>query len=169
MPLPSSSRRLLALVVGTLVIHASALYVVSLVTWNDSASVPRGLYLRRPTEALALGRIVIFPVPSAVRDLVAERGYLPPTNTLMKTIAALPGDTVCLDGDDYRVNGRLLAHVRHADSLGRTLPLYRFCDGVPAGQAYVTSAAPLSFDSRYFGPVALSTLTVVTPLWMSSR
>jgi type IV secretory pathway protease TraF len=33
----------------------------------------------------------------------------------------------------------------------------------------VATSAPLSFDSRYFGPVRLDTLTVVTPLWTYSR
>ena len=45
-------------------------------------------------------------------------------------------------------------------------------DTSPAKGLNITSsfvAAPLSFDSRYFGPVPLSTLTVVKPLWTFSR
>jgi type IV secretory pathway protease TraF len=59
----------------------------------------------------------------------------------MKVVVALPGDRVCLDGHDYRVNGRHLAFVRDVDSRGRPLGLYKFCGDVPAGQAFV--ATPL--------------------------
>jgi conjugative transfer signal peptidase TraF len=159
----------LSLGLAALAANGAAVYGLARVTWNDSASVPRGLYLRRPSLPVSVGSTVTFAIPMAVRPLVAERGYLPLENTLMKIVVALPGDRVCLEHDEYRVNGRLLARVLTADSLGRPLPLYRFCDVVPAGQAFVATAAPLSFDSRYFGPVPLTTLTVVTPLWMSSR
>jgi conjugative transfer signal peptidase TraF len=154
---------------AALAAHGAARYLVERVTWNDSASVPRGLYLRRPSVPVSLGSTVIFPIPTAVRPLVTERSYLPARNTLMKIVVALPGDRVCLDHGEYRVNDRLLASVLSSDSLGRPLPLFRFCDVVPAGQAFVATTAPLSFDSRYYGPVPLASLTVVTPLWMSSR
>jgi type IV secretory pathway protease TraF len=115
------------------------------------------------------GSTVIFEVPAGVRSLVAQRGYIPTDNTLMKIVVALPGDHVCLDGWTYRVNDRVVASVLPDDRRGRALPSYRFCGAVPAGQAFVMTDAPRSFDSRYFGPLPLSTLTVVTPLWMFSR
>jgi type IV secretory pathway protease TraF len=87
----------------------------------------------------------------------------------MKVVAAMPGDRVCLDGAVYEVNGLVVARVLLSDSLGRALLPYHFCGEVPEGQAFVITQAPRSFDSRYFGPVPLSTLTVVKPLWMSSR
>ena len=169
MPLPSSSRRLVLLIaLGAVLAHVVVVYLATLVIWNDTPSVPRGLYLRHQMAPVEPGRTVILPVPVGVQGLVAERGYLPPTSTLMKVVAAMPGDRVCLDGRDYQVNGRIIARVRSQDTHGRPLPVYRFCDTVGPGQAFVATSAPLSFDSRYFGPVAISTLTVVTPLWMSS-
>jgi conjugative transfer signal peptidase TraF len=148
---------------------ASAALVAARLVWNDTASVPLGLYLRRPMWAVAVGRTVILPIPASVRTLVAARRYLPLDHVLMKVVVALPGDRVCLDGHDYRVNGQLIAPVRAADSRGRTLDPYLFCGDVPAGQAFVATPAPLSFDSRYFGPVPLATLTVVRPLWTYSH
>jgi conjugative transfer signal peptidase TraF len=136
--------------------------------WNLTPSVPPGLYLRRVGAPITVGSTVVLPVPPRVRELVRERHYLPPGATLMKHVVALPGDHVCLDGDTYLVNGRALARVRRVDSRGRPLPLYRFCGEVPPGRAFVATAEPLSFDSRYFGPVDLSTLAVVTPLWTYS-
>ena len=66
---------------------------------------------------------------------------------------------------------RALARSRPSRRLSRSLAPepYRFCGEVPPGQAFVATPAPLSFDSRYFGPVLLATLTVVTPLWTYSR
>jgi conjugative transfer signal peptidase TraF len=136
---------------------------------NMTASVPRGLYRRRSDIAPVSGKTVVLPVPGQVRGLVSDRRYLPPGAQLMKVVVAGPGDQVCLDGAEYRVNGRLIGTVRDADSLGRRLEPYRFCGDVRPGEAYVATSAPLSFDSRYFGPVPLSTLTVVEPLWTFSR
>ena len=153
----------------TLAARAGAARLATRLVWNDTASVPRGLYLRRPDRAIALGSTVILPVPTRAQPLVTERRYLPRGVDLMKVVVALPGDRVCLDGSDYRVNGRHLAFVRDVDSHSRPLEPYRFCGDVLAGQAFVATSAPLSFDSRYFGPVLVATLTVVTPLWTYSR
>jgi conjugative transfer signal peptidase TraF len=147
---------------------AAAVLAARRVVWNLTPSVPVGLYLRRVGARVTVGSTVVLPVPARARSLVLERHYLPPGAVLLKRVVALPGDRVCLDGETYLVNGRALARVGRADSRGRSLPLYRFCGEVPRGRAFVATAAPLSFDSRYFGPVDLSTLTVVTPLWTFS-
>jgi type IV secretory pathway protease TraF len=49
--------------------------------------------------------------------------------------------------------------------MGRPLVPARFCGEVRAGTAFVASPAPTSLDSRYFGAVPISTLTVVRSLW----
>jgi conjugative transfer signal peptidase TraF len=167
--MPGSRLRLIVLVaVVALALTAGAIVLARRLMWNGTPSVPKGLYLLRPSAAATVGSTVVLPIPRSMRRLIAERRYLPESYDLMKRVVALPGDVVCLDGGDYRVNGRRIARIRAVDSRLRPLPLYNFCDRVPRGQAFVATGAPLSFDSRYFGPVPLSTLTVVTPLWTYS-
>ena len=71
-------------------------------------------------------------------------------------------------GAEVTVNGRQLTNsdVRAKDSAGR--PLAPAIGGaVPSGQVWVMSDEnPLSFDSRYFGPLPASLIRGrMTPLW----
>ena len=69
----------------------------------------------------------------------------------------------------YIVNGELLSVIATHDRAGRPLPgPYPYCGLVPAGFAFVAGKGPSSLDSRYFGPVAIQTLTAALPLWTSS-
>jgi conjugative transfer signal peptidase TraF len=165
---PARIRLLVVIAIVDVAFTAGAIVLARRLMWNGTSSVPKGLYLRRPAAKVTVGATVVLPIPPLMRPLIAERHYLPASYDLMKRVVALPGDVVCLDGRDYRVNGRRIAHIQAVDSRRRLLPVYDFCGPVPQGQAFVATAAPLSLDSRYFGPVPLSTLTVVTPLWTSS-
>jgi conjugative transfer signal peptidase TraF len=144
---------------------ASAAALAGRLTWNVTASLPRGLYAIDRGVGPARGDTVVFKVPVSVADLVLARRYLPDGAQLLKRVVAVAGDDVCLDGRLYAVDGQAIAAVRAEDSLGRPLPRYRFCGVVGSGEVYVATEAPRSFDSRYFGPVRVSDLTVVKPLW----
>jgi conjugative transfer signal peptidase TraF len=134
-------------------------------TWNLTPSLPRGLYILRPNASARRAAIVIFAVPKSVRPLVATRHYLPPGTRLLKRIVALPGDRVCVAGSAVFIDGRVFAAVLISDSRGRHLEPVSFCGPVPPGEAFVATPTPLSFDSRYFGPIPLAALTVVQPVW----
>jgi conjugative transfer signal peptidase TraF len=127
--------------------------------------LPRGLYALTEPERIAPGDIVSFPIPAAVQGLVTDRHYLPPGATLPKHVVAVEGDHVCLQGDQLLVNDRELAVVRRTDTRGRPLAPYPFCGPIPAGLVFVAASAPTSFDSRYFGPVARTSLRLARPLW----
>lgn len=137
----------------------------SFFTWNLSPSMPRGLYLLQRGEAPERGSIVIIPVPESVHAVVLARRYLPAGASFLKVVVALPGDVACVRAESLVVNGRVLGAVLSRDSLGRPLVPAHFCGELPAGRAFVATPAPFSFDSRYFGAVPVSTLTVVRPLW----
>ena len=138
---------------------------------NTSDSAPRGVYwlhhdVRERT--LSVGEWVIFGPPEPVRELMRERDYLRGATTLLKPIAALPGDQVCTDKRRVTVAGVPFGDVRPADNQGRPLPWYRHCAAVPAGHLFVLSRKKGSFDSRYFGPLPLqSVIARATPLWTS--
>jgi conjugative transfer signal peptidase TraF len=133
--------------------------------WNLSASVPRGLYLVKTGAECRRGSLVSFPPPPGVAPTVYSRGYLPSGAGLLKRVVGLPGDRVCISGAGYYANGVRLGDVARSDSRGRPLAPFLFCDAVPPGYAFVATAARLSFDSRYFGPLPVSSLTIVEPLW----
>jgi conjugative transfer signal peptidase TraF len=147
---------------GTL---AFAALVSRYFTWNLTPSLPRGLYLLVPDAQPKCGDTVLLAVPPAVRALVIARHYLPPETALLKVVVALAGDRACLDGRTFVVERWVVAAVRDVDTLGRRLEPARYCGVVPDGDALVATHAVLSFDSRYFGAVPLSALTVARPLW----
>lgn len=138
---------------------------------NRTDSLPHGLYWLGPVRpgGPRPGDVVALPVPAAVRDVVRERGYLPPRGVLMKPVAARTGDVVCLRDGSVRINGRIFSRLRLEDSAGRPLPRLGFCGPVPEGHVFLATPDARSFDSRYFGPVSLEELAgAATALWTDS-
>jgi conjugative transfer signal peptidase TraF len=144
---------------------AVASVAARLFLWNISPSVPRGLYLLRRGSTLGMGSLVSFLPPPAAAQIIEARSYLPRGAGLLKRIVASPGDQVCIDEHTYRVNGARIGDVLTVDSAGRSLRPFRVCGPVSVGEAFVATSARLSFDSRYFGPVPLSSLVQAVPVW----
>jgi conjugative transfer signal peptidase TraF len=137
--------------------------------WNASASVPIGLYRvvsrRPPTGALAVVRL-----PDTFGTLADTRGYLRAGTLLIKPVAGGGGDIVCRDGPLVTINGRVVAHAKAADALGRPLPAWSGCFLLSEDQVFVLSEGPDSFDSRYFGPVERRhILGTALPVWFVAR
>jgi len=134
---------------------------------NLTTSVPRGLYVLTPPAPPARGMLVAFPPPAAVAALVVTRGYLAPRTPLLKPVAALPGETVCVQNDGVFIEGDFVAPVTSVDALGRPLPRWRGCVTLGVGEVFPLSTwTPRSFDGRYFGPVPVASLLGrVTPVW----
>ena len=146
-------------------VTASALIAARL-TRNYTPSLPLGVYWLRPGRPVTKGALVDFPIPSNARPLIAGR-YLPVRFHLLKRVVALEGDVVCMAHGQYVVNGISISAIAAHDLLGRPLAAFEFCGAVPAGTAFVATPVASSLDSRYFGPVPLSALTVASPLWTS--
>ena len=135
---------------------------------NESPSLPIGIWRVSPLDReLRRGDIVSFCPPDtpAFREAwrrgylgggLCEGGYEP----LLKPVAAIAGDRLNRTEEGISINGRLIANSKSLthDSSGRTLPSPGADNVIVAkGEVWVISSYnPLSFDSRYFGPVPIS-------------
>jgi conjugative transfer signal peptidase TraF len=128
---------------------------------NFKPSYAYGLWQIEPLDReVRLGdRIFICPPSDAAAELGLERGYLPhglcPSGTgpLIKTVAALPGQLVEIDGQVI-IDGESLpfSNLLEADAESRAMPVYA---GGTIGESalFLHSEFVGSYDSRYFGPM----------------
>lgn len=129
-----------------------------LIVFNASASVPVGFYRVTYPDDLGTGDLVLVQTPSIARELADARRYLPKTVPMIKYIAASSGDTVCAQDETISINGGILAVRRRRDSQYRPMPWWwNGCQTLHPGEVFLLNrSSPLSFDSRYFGPVSAS-------------
>ena len=140
---------------------------VARIVYNPSDSVPPGWYRIGPSESLHVGSIVLIRLPADAAALAARRGYLPAHIPLLKRIGAMPPQQVCIEKHIVRIDGVAVAGVRAVDGHGRPLSAWQQCRRLHDGELFLLSATnPASFDSRYFGPVAVSAVIgSAQPLW----
>ena len=155
----------------------SAAYIATLVglglhapaiVYNASGSAPLGFYYldhRLPER----GEIAVVRPPPMLAASMAARGILPPGLPLVKQVTALGGDEVCRSREPIgtlAVNGKFVAEVQDQDREGRPLPAWHGCIRLVGEQFFLLQPHPLSFDSRYFGPVSgCDIVGVARPVW----
>ena len=139
--------------------------------WNASASVPLGLYVVRPLDRLAVTQLVVVKPPEALAAFLADGGYLGYGAPLLKRIAALPGQTVCREGAEVKVEGATWAVARERDRNDRMLPTWSGCRTLRDGEVFLLNwDEPDSLDGRYFGPLSTSSLAGrAIPLWIDEE
>lgn len=157
---------------------ASFMHPLPRLTYNPSDSVPIGWYRMEPLarraaslpRLLAVGSIVLVPLPAEAAALAAQRGYLPTRIPLLKRVGAVSPQQVCIVDGVVRIDGVPAAVVLRADRLGRPLRAWADCRSLQPGELFLLSVTnPASFDSRYFGPVGASTvLGVAHPVWLGT-
>src|SRR3569833_2940521 len=117
---------------------------------------------------LARGGGVKTCVPEPSAQLARTRDYLPlglcpgGVQPVLKYVAAMEGDVVEVSATGMRVNGRLLPRTAPQARDSRERPLRAWPFGryvVSHGEAWLIVPLPRSFDSRYFGPVAVDVLS----------
>jgi conjugative transfer signal peptidase TraF len=137
---------------------------------NTTGSEPRGVYwLSAPTEkTLQRTTLVAMTVPESFRALIQERHWTRPGIPLLKNVAAVAGDTVCVSDGTLSINGRPVVPVMARDSRGRPLPQLRGCRQLAAGYFLPLSTyVPNSFDGRYMGQQPVTLIQgVAHPLWI---
>lgn len=122
---------------------------------NESASLPRGVY-RLTNAPPARGSIVVL-VPSAEgRRYLADLGAGSKPR-LIKRVVAAEGDFACrIDERLFWPGGSAVALSQDRDR--RALPQWRGCRRLAEREMLVLGDTPLSFDSRYLGPVRMDDL-----------
>lgn len=147
--------------------------------YNPSDSVAVGWYrvdplarhVGSPPSALRPGSIVLVPLPADAAALAARRGYLPLRIPLLKPVAAVAPQRVCISEGIVRIDGVPVAAVLHTDGMGRPLHAWLDCRRLYPGELFLLSTTiPASFDSRYFGPVRASdVIGIAHPVWLEIR
>ena len=132
---------------------------------NTSPSLPLGLYVGTSDPN---ANLIEFCPAEPFASLAIARGYRNEGTCpdgaapLLKPIAAKPGDSVELSKRGIEVNGKLLPNTAplEVDTKARPLTAWRFgCYTVQPGTVWVASSYnPRSFDSRYLGPIAVSSI-----------
>jgi conjugative transfer signal peptidase TraF len=157
----------------TLVTAAGTLYPAlrpthPLLVYNPSLSVPRGWYAIQQNAHYQAGGIVLVQLPAEAGQLAAQRSYLPAKVPLLKRVAAVAPQSVCIRGGRVHIDGAQVAAIRDVDAQRRPLPEITFCGTLGAQQLFVMSADSLdSFDGRYFGPIERrQVIGVAHPVWL---
>lgn len=160
----------------TLLVMATAVTVVTSTmgakpvprfVWNASESVPIGLYTVHPAVRLAVMNLVVAMPPQPLATFLAERRYMPIGVPLIKRILALPGQSVCRSDLLISVDGIEMGAALEHDRRGRALPTWQGCRVIAEGEVFLMNwDEPRSLDSRYFGPVPLSSIVGrAEPVW----
>ncbi len=126
---------------------------------NESHSLPRGLY-RWVGTVPHRGDVVAIRPPAVAAAYLASLGA-PSDLPLLKRVAAMDGDRLCLDAAGLRWPGGATGPVADRDRTGRDLPNWRGCRRLGRDHLLVMGDSPSSFDSRYFGPVERGAVTGV--------
>jgi conjugative transfer signal peptidase TraF len=138
--------------------------------WNSSQSEPPGLYVRAAHEAVTRGTLAAFPAPATAYPYADQRLSFLRHIPIIKAVAAASGDLVCTRGGVLTINGERRSEVLTKDAQGATLPQWNGCRTLRAGEFFAFSnRVRNSFDSRYFGPVAVSSAVVYRPLFTFRR
>lgn len=139
--------------------------------YNASDSVPVGWYRISPTNSLAPGDLVLVRLPPEAMSLASQRSYLPADVPLLKTVAAMAPQRVCVQGSQVRIDGVVVARRMRRDRQGRALPNWQACRRLVGDELFLLSSSnPASFDGRYFGPVSVNAVIGrAQPLWLESR
>lgn len=137
------------------------------VIWNASASVPVGLYRIVPAGQIDVTDLAVVMPPDELAAFLDQRGYLPRGVPLIKRVLALSGTAVCRSGAKIVAYGTTYGEARALDTRGRPLPVWQGCRRLGDGEAFFMNwDSPDSFDSRYFGPLPLSSVVGrAVPVW----
>lgn len=136
--------------------------------YNASGSAPLGFYYLEPRLPVR-GELAVLRPPPSVELLIVAHEIAPPAVPLIKQVIGVRGDEICRSKDPtdaITMGGTVIAEVQEKDHAGRPLPSWEGCMRLVEGEYFLLQPHPLSFDSRYFGPVLrCDILGVARPIW----
>ncbi|WP_321489054.1 S26 family signal peptidase [uncultured Hyphomonas sp.] len=137
--------------------------------YNPSESAPQGWYRIEALEHVSRGDQVVSNLPREAVEYASQRGYLPRGIPVIKTVAALEGDTVCDTGGVLAINDVPIVRMLATDKAGRPLPSpWRTCRRLlPDELLLLSDRTQDSFDGRYFGTVRTTDI-IGRAVWMGS-
>jgi conjugative transfer signal peptidase TraF len=137
---------------------------------NTTASAPLGLYWLSD-EPPKVGDLALVRPPQGLARWMAVRGYLPLNVPLIKHVAALEGQSVCVQDGVVAIDGRIVGKVLILDLVGRRLNAAAICRSVRADEVFLLNAdAPRSLDGRYFGTLPRTSIAGrLHPVWTWER
>ena len=151
----------------SLLIFGSIFDPLDRLIWNRTESAPTGLYWLSD-DPFTHGRWVVVSSQSDSAQWAETRVYVGKDWPLLKQIAGMPGDEICRNGSEIRINNQLVAVAKTVDSSGRTMPVWEGCSILQADQLFLLTPHPASLDGRYFGPIKQTDLDgVAIPLMIS--
>ena len=132
---------------------------------NTTNSLPLGIYYIT-TNPPTLDSIVAFNKPESLNIL--DRNWLVKGSLFLKKITAVPGDFVCTNNNQLKINGKFRGEIYKVDRNGIALPQIGFCRKLTSGEYWTGTDHRRSFDSRYYGPLRTQdiSLKTVKPLWV---
>lgn len=131
------------------------------IIYNPSQSVPSGFYLRS-SEPPRRGDFVTVAAFEVAPEYAVLRGYADRSDRFLKRVAATEGQLVCAEGETISIDGAQVATRIKCDAEGRTLPAWRGCRRLVAGELFLLGDTDDSFDGRYWGPV---TMNLIQGVW----
>jgi len=134
----------------------SALLLCSLIgpqkrfIWNRTNSAPIGLYGLK-NDPLSYGDWVIVSAQSQQALWAFEHGFIGSDWPLIKSVAGVPGDEICRNGQEIKINKTMAAKALLVDFRERDLPVWSGCHLLKPGEVFLLNDHANSLDGRYFG------------------
>ena len=159
--------RIASVVSLTLVVSVAIAVAVGFrVVYTDS--IPRGVYWVRGATPHR-GSVVDACLPETIGRIGLERGYLSQgrcaggVGAVAKLVAGVPGDRVVVSAKGVYIDGHRWpwSSAISRDSTGQTLGWKAQRFTVRTGDVFLLGLNPHSWDGRYFGPIAASSVVGV--------
>jgi len=167
---------------GALISHPvlMALATFLLLTVTLAQLLPDRFLVLNLSPSVACRLYVLVDAEPAIDDLVEFRpeesfgsDYLCPHGSILKPIAAGPGDQIDTTGEFLFVNAERIAPILTHDSEGRPLPVWRVNRVLASDEFFVLSTRVWnSLDSRYLGSIRRKEIIAVrVPVseWIEGR